>query len=439
LLNRVFWIVLKNFQVLVADWKGLFFAYLLPVALASITGLAFSGVGGGGGTSKLDVGYVDLDSSEPVKQLVKSLAASDSLVLESVKDPEAARNLVLKREKLAVIVFPEGSGEKLSNGLFSPEKAELTLIIDPSRQVERGMLQGILMREVMKALSSDMMNPDRVMGRMKRGLAAIEADESMETGERNRWGDFMRAGVDMFEKLKEANEGEGDEVGGGSSAFAPDFSEPFKLNVDEVSGKKGEKHNMYAQTYSGTGVMFLLFGVMGAAINLVQERQRGTLKRVLTAPVSRIEILAGEGIYYFLFSMSQLLVLFAAAKLLFDIPFHGSTAGFLLIISATGAAVTGFGLLIAAFGQTERQVSGIAVLVILVMSCLGGSWFPVWLMPEFMQIAASVTINKWAVLGFEGATWRGLGFMSIFWPNCVVLFGMAALFFGIAAWRFRWD
>jgi hypothetical protein len=56
-----------------------------------------------------------------------------------------------------------------------------------------------------------------------------------------------------------------------------------------------------------------------------------------------------------------------------------------------------------------------------------------------MQTAASVTINKWAMLGFEGATWRGMSFGEICWPNAAVLFGMAALFFGLAVWRFRWD
>ena len=56
-----------------------------------------------------------------------------------------------------------------------------------------------------------------------------------------------------------------------------------------------------------------------------------------------------------------------------------------------------------------------------------------------MQTAASATINKWAVLGFEGATWRGMTFVEIVWPNAVVLFGMASLFFGLAVWRFRWD
>jgi ABC-type Na+ efflux pump permease subunit len=353
--------VRKNFHVVVADWKALFFSYLLPVVLASITGLAFSGVGSGGGATKLNVGYVDLDATPPVKKLVEALEASESLALEPVADEEKGRTLVRKRKKLAVLVFPKGSGEKLRNGFFSEAKAEIRLLIDPSRQAEQGMLQGILMREVMKSLSSDMMNPNRAVNRMKEGLEALEADDSMEAGERGRWTEFMRAGVDMFERLKEASAAEEKGEEGETSPHAPDFSEPFRLEVEKVTGKKAETgqmggaQDMFAQTFSGTGVMFLLFGVMGAAINLVQERQRGTLKRILTTPVSRLEILLGEAVFYFLFSMTQLAVLFGFAKLFFHIPFDGSKAGFVLIAAATGAAVTGFGILVAAVGKGDRR------------------------------------------------------------------------------------
>ncbi|MHC5038648.1 MAG: ABC transporter permease [Planctomycetota bacterium] len=438
MIRRTVWIIWKNTKLFVADWKALFFSYLLPVVLASITGLAFSGAGSPKGTPKLKVGLLDLDGSAKIAEVVRALERSDSLAIEPVETEEEAKNLVRKRKKLAVIVFPKGSGEKLADGFFGGgEKAEIRLLIDPSRQAERGMLQGLLVREVMKTLSRDMMNPDRAMDRMKKGLSAMESDAGLQGEERERWADFMRSGIAMFERLKDATETKGESA---RSPYAPDFSEPFRLAVEEVSGeKKGKRTDIFAQTFSGTGAMFLLFGVMGAALNLVQERQKGTLRRILTAPVTKVEVLGGEAIFYFLFSMSQLVVLFVAAKILFDIPFHGSKGGLVLISGATGIAVTGFGILIAAVGKTERQISGISVLVILVMSCLGGSWFPVWMMPEFMQTLASVTINKWAVMGFEGATWRGFGFVEILWPNAVVLLGMGALFFSLALWRFKWD
>lgn len=438
-MKKVLWIVRKNFKLVTSDWKGLFFAFLLPFALASITGLAFSGTAGRG-ASKFPVAVLALDDHPAVEKLIASLEESDSLEIERVDDEEAVRTRIRKRKLLAAVIIPPGTGETLAQGLFSPEKAELRLLIDPSRQVERGVLQGILMEKTLRVLSADMMNPVKARDRMREGLAAIEAGgEGGNDEERDRWAEFMRTGIEMFERLEEAQEAEEASDGEGG-AFQPAFSRPFSLEVEPVTGgEKGAQANVFAQTFSGTSVMFLLFGVMSAAANLVQERQKGTLRRILTAPVSRVQILSGEALFYFLFSLSQLTVLFAAGALMFGIPFHGSKPGLLLIAGSTAAAVTGFGILIAAVGRTQKQIEGISILVILTMSAIGGSMFPVWLMPEFMQTLAGATINKWAVLGFEGATWRGMSFAEILWPHATVLLAMATGLFALAVWRFRWE
>lgn len=435
-MHRVFWILRKNFRLAAADWKGLFFAFLLPVVLATITGLAFSG-SRSRPVSKLRVCVVAEDDHETVARLAAALKASDSLEVEEGIDLAQARDRVRKRKLLAAIHFPEGSGAKLASGLFTNDKARVGLLIDPSRQVERGVLQGILMRELMKILGEGMMDPERGLKMMAAGRLGLEMDATLQAEEKRRWGAVFESGSRMFRDLKAAEEAQGE--GASAGGFKPDFSEPFRLEVEEVTGAQGQKFDMFAQTFAGTGVMFLLFGVAAAAGNLVQERQRGTLRRILVTPTRRIEILAGEALFYFLLSVSQLVVLFAVGTALFGIPYYGSKAGLVLIGASTAAAVTGFGILIAALGRTEKQVQGISVLVILVMSSIGGSMFPVWLMPEFMQTLAGATINKWAVMGFEGATWRGLGFVDILWPNATVLLAMGAAFFTLGALRFRWE
>ncbi len=48
---------------------------------------------------------------------------------------------------------------------------------------------------------------------------------------------------------------------------------------------------------------------------------------------------------------------------------------------------------------------------------LGGAWFPVFLMPQWVQTVSLAIPARWAVDGFDGMLWRGLwGFKTPFFP-----------------------
>ena len=134
----------------------------------------------------------------------------------------------------------------------------------------------------------------------------------------------------------------------------------------------------------------------------------------------------------------QLTVMIAFGILVFKVPVLGPWPGLVAMVLATAAVAAAFGMAIAAFGRTEKQVHGYAILVILVMSALGGSMMPIWIMPQWMQDAASFTITKWAVNGLEAVTWRGLGYGEI-WQELTILCGITLGLGVLAIRRFRWD
>jgi ABC-2 type transport system permease protein len=70
------------------------------------------------------------------------------------------------------------------------------------------------------------------------------------------------------------------------------------------------------------------------------------------------------------------------------------------------------------------------------MSALGGAWFPVSLMPEFIQQMAKGTLVYWAMDGFTGVLWAGRSALEIL-PCLGVLAGTAAVVMLVALWRFR--
>jgi ABC-2 type transport system permease protein len=98
----------------------------------------------------------------------------------------------------------------------------------------------------------------------------------------------------------------------------------------------------------------------------------------------------------------------------------------------------GFGLLIAALGNSPKTARGVSTLASLVMVMLGGAWVPTFVFPKWMQQVTLVVPVRWAVDGLDATTWRGLGLASAIVPTLVLL-AFAAVFTAIALVRFRWE
>jgi ABC-2 type transport system permease protein len=71
-----------------------------------------------------------------------------------------------------------------------------------------------------------------------------------------------------------------------------------------------------------------------------------------------------------------------------------------------------------------------------VMSACGGAWFPIALMPPFMQQVGKFTLVYWAMEAFSQVLWAGNSFVQIL-PTVGILLGIAAGVMAIAVWRFN--
>ena len=107
-------------------------------------------------------------------------------------------------------------------------------------------------------------------------------------------------------------------------------------------------------------------------------------------------------------SILQLVVMFIFAWLVFGLDIMSHIPELLLMILATSYACAGFGVLLASFARSRQQVQGLSTLIVLVMSCIGGSMIPTFIMPLFMQKLAVVSVNYWGIQGFYDIFWRAL-------------------------------
>jgi ABC-2 type transport system permease protein len=221
--------------------------------------------------------------------------------------------------------------------------------------------------------------------------------------------------------------------GGNSSAQTPRDSNsgmPISVTARDVVGEN--KNNPMVSFYAAAiGVMFLLFTASSAGGSLLDEAESGTLDRVLSSKVTMGTLLAGKLCYCSLLAFSQLILMFVWAWLVFKLDFIPHLAGFFIMGLCTAFAVAAFGMLLASTCRTRAQLGPLSTLVILIMSSVGGSMFPRFLMPEAMQKAGLLTINAWAIDGFTKVFWRDEPVAHL-WPQVLVLLAGGVLFFLIA-------
>jgi ABC-2 type transport system permease protein len=183
-------------------------------------------------------------------------------------------------------------------------------------------------------------------------------------------------------------------------------------------------------------VMMLLFGLAACGATLLSEKEGGTLRRLLASPAPPSSILYGKFLYSFVVGCAQLVVMFAFGRVVYGLPVEKHLVGTAAFIAATATAATGFGVLLAVVGRSRKQVEGLSTLIILVMSAIGGSWFPQFIMPEWMQTVAGFTLTGWAMKGFQGLYYFGKPLLEL-WPQLALLFGLGFSLLAVSTALFK--
>ena len=204
----------------------------------------------------------------------------------------------------------------------------------------------------------------------------------------------------------------------------------ISADIRDVVGES-KKNPLVAFYAAGIGVMFLLFSASAAGGAILDESDSGTLDRILASRVTMTSLLLGKWAYAALLGFTQLAVMFLWGAFAFQVELFKHLDGFLIMATATVLASSGLGLMLAASCKTRAQLGALTTLVVLVMSALGGSMVPRFIMPESLQKIGLVTFNAWAIDGFTKVFWREEP-VSHLGPQVFVLLGAAALFFTIA-------
>jgi ABC-2 type transport system permease protein len=189
--------------------------------------------------------------------------------------------------------------------------------------------------------------------------------------------------------------------------------------------------------------MFIFFIVTMCSTSLLAEREAGTIRRLLSAPVPRGAIIAGKTLAFMLLGCLQVVIMFGVANLLLKAPLGHSPLALVvmtLVVTFTAAAM---GMMVAALAKTASQAGSIGLILAFVLAGLGGalpaaSKEPLSRAGGFIGVISKLTPHAYAVEGYYRVMAENNTFSQIL-PEIGILLAFGIVFFLIAVWRFKFE
>jgi len=224
-----------------------------------------------------------------------------------------------------------------------------------------------------------------------------------------------------------------------AAALADPFTEDkISLQEENLTGNRLEV-TVFEQRVPGFALMFVLLAVVfGTSMAMHDERDHGTLARLLVAPGGFTRILLGKLTARFVVGVAQMLVLLGWGHWMFNVSLGPSPAAMLLLTTTAVFAVVAAGMLVAGLARSREQTLPLGLSVVMALSALGGCWWPQSAQPDWMSRISPAFFTTWAMRGLNDLILRERGLDAIMLPAGVLLaYGAATLALGIHLFRSR--
>jgi len=368
-------IAAKDIKERVRDRSAIILAVVVPLGMAFILNATLSGITDEGFHTHIAV--YDGDEGPVAAGFWEVMASVEDEEFATVADAsteDAARFLVDNDDVAAAILIPAGFSEAVS----SNESAEIVLVTNPDESI------GAAVATAIATGYAGEINAVR--------LSVATALASGATVDPAEVGDLVEA--------------------------AQARATPVVLEGIEAEESGFDIATFFAM---GIAVFFLFFTVQFGILSLIDERDSGTMARLLAAPIRKQSILLGKLLAAFVIGVAATVVLWLATTLLMGASW-GNGFGVLLLIIAGVAAAMGLTAAIAMSAKTAEQAGALTAFVVVVFGIVGGVFFPVNSASGLFSVASRLTPHFWLMDGFQdlsagssvGAVLPALGAVLLF-------------------------
>ena len=184
------------------------------------------------------------------------------------------------------------------------------------------------------------------------------------------------------------------------------------------------------------GILVTAIGFLLAGLNLVREKEIGTIEQINVTPVRKYQFIIAKMFPFLIIGLIDLAIGLIIGKLTFNIPFEGSVALLFLSSSIFLVAVLGLALFISTFSSSQQQYMFMAFFFMIIFILMSGIFTPFESMPVWAQkadiinpVAHLMRINRMVML-------KGSAFTDIS-REIYSLAVIATSFTSLAVFRYR--
>ena len=397
-LGKIATIAGLNLRQLIKDRAGFATLLIIPLMLTLLFGTVM-----GGGERKVTVAIADRDGTAYSREVAGALDPASYAAV--AVDEAQARAMVSDERALAAIIIAKGFGDDVIKGTDTT----LTVLEDPRSTASLAVAEAI-------------------RGRVQRVAANGETIRVVKSA-------FLQASGVTGQPLLPPSPRD-------VYTYADKLWSPPPLSVAEVSvtpSKTRGQGTLAAgfQQYSlGFTLMFMLFMSLSSAGGFLDEREQGTLSRLLTTPTSRAVLVTGKLVGILATVVLEATIMIGFGVLVFHVPWGDDPIGVIMIVGAFALAATGLGVMASTLVRTRGQLSAVSAVSATALAMLGGCYWPLDIVSPAMRTVAYLTPTGWAMTGLTDVVVRYQGTQHAIVPSLVLL-GFAAAFLTVGMTRLK--
>lgn len=349
----------------------LFWLIGLPILFIVIFAMIFSNIS----NNTFKVHYTDLDQSSLSKQLITQFNSINGFDLVKESDQQGTIKQIKQGKLSTYIVIPKG----FANTLMSGQQAQIHFYYDGTSQSAQAVQP---VRQVLTSIISQF--------------------------QQNKLQQSLRQANMTNQQIKQL------------------LQSPIKIDDKE---QKGSAVNAITQIVPGYTVMFVFFIIISISRAFIKDRESGMLSRLMSTPMTRFDYLLGMWIPYIIMTLIQVVVLFGFGHFVYHLNI-GNLPAIILVTLVMSLFATSLGLVVSFLSKSEQLAVGITQIITMGGAVLGGLWFPLDLLPPFIQKIALFIPQYWAQKAYVTIMARdghlvnvlpSIGILSLFTVICIII------------------
>ena len=418
-------IILNDLRIYFSQRGNLVGLLVIPVLLTLVIGWGLGRIGGSGGVTRLRVDMIDLDQSDMSARLLDELRAANGALALCPIDNDADDFCRLEDGPLDL----ERAIERARAG-----RTEALIVVHAGYGAA---LETFQRARIDYYSTSDPMQPDPVLQSLEAVLQRVNS-ASMTTGVAGALLDNLTAALNQPVISETVRAQFLQSLYRSAERQLSEQPAPVRFRVADAADSGGDgSDNGFNQSAPGMGSLYVMFTVLGGMAVLLRERRQWTLQRLIALPLSRAQILGSKIGAYFALGMIQYFIVFAVGAAA-GMNSGANPLALLTVMAAFVLCITALTFALAPWITSEGQARGLVLLLSLSLAPLGGAWWPLEIVPGFMQTLGHLSPVAWAMDGFHDLIWFNGGFGDVL-PEIGVLLGAAAVLFVIGVRSFKYE